>query len=151
MTKTVNFELAKLLEEKGFKKNTKANWWILAKDHDENYKKGLPVDESKIFFTKNSREFDLKTEIDEETMHNVYHVLNVPTISKVIMWLYKKHKIWINVSIGHDEDKIWFNAYIEKIELGYNFDSLNLETDITGDSPEEAYEKAIEYTLKNLI
>lgn len=65
-----------------------------------------------------------------------------PTISDVVMWLYEKHHIWIYIKQGYKWE--W---YIETVsshpELKYN-DGLE-------DSPTEAYEAAIEYTLKNLI
>lgn len=68
-----------------------------------------------------------------------------PTITDVVMWLYEKHGIWISVlqMLNNGETVTWYASYYEQgvgedIEVYYN-------------SPTEAYEAAIEYTLKNLI
>lgn len=156
MNNTVTYSLAKLLEEKGFDKHTQANWWILAKDHSENYRKNLLVDESKIFFAKDSYELELKTRIDEETEHNVYHVLGVPTIADVVMWLYEKHGIWISVHeegckgyIGFDFNIVFLGNH-EKNIIGQEILYKNLGETVFN-SPTEAYQAAILYTLNNLI
>lgn len=64
-------------------------------------------------------------------------------IIQVVMWLYEKHGIWIVVE--YSENVKWCGkivklpkAFIE--ELHNNFTS-----------PTEAYQEAINYTLKNLI
>lgn len=138
MNTQVSFEIAKLLKEKGFDKSTASNWWILAKDHSENYNKKLPVDESKIFFTKDSDELEIKTQIDEDTQHNVYHVLRAPTIAEVVMWLYEKHGVWIEVR------KSYLGGFVPVVkDPRKELDKFN--------SPTEAYEAAITYTLNNLI
>ena len=60
------------------------------------------------------------------------------TSADVVMWLYEKHGIWVSVEqnsfIGGGKSS--FISNVERTE--YN-------------SPTEAYEAAIEYTLKNLI
>ena len=139
MNTPINFEASKLLKEKGFDKSTEANWWILAKDHSKN----IPIEERKIFFAKDSYELELKTQIDEETEHNVYHVLSAPIISDVVMWLYEKHEIWIYPILILENRKFVIN--IDKIEPKFQW-QLELF-----DSPTKAYEAAIEHTLKNLI
>lgn len=98
MTEPVSFELAKLLNEKGFP--------------------GL-----KTFYT--SKQYELIT--------------NKHTIAHVVMWLYKKHNIWIEVRRSYLLDKFVAITKNPRRELS------------ACTSPEEAYEKAIEYTLKNLI
>ena len=145
MNTPIKFELAKLLKEKGFDEGTEANWWILAKDHTENYKKKLPVDESKIFFTNNLDEFELKTQIDEETEHNAYHVLSAPTIAQVIMWLYEKYEIWVVVlpELLNGETVRFYPSIFEQ-GVGEDIEEYS-------NSPTEAYEAAIEYTLNKLI
>lgn len=139
MNTEVNYEISKLLKDKGFKGSTHANWWILYKDHHENYKKRLPVDESKVFFAKNSYDLDLKIQIDEEREHNVFHVLSAPTISEVVMWLYEEHGIWIEVRKSYLSDDFVPVIKAPRVEL----DRYK--------SPIEAYEAAIEYTLKNFL
>jgi hypothetical protein len=73
--------------------------------------------------------------------------INAPTIAEVVMWLYEKHKIWITSEpcIIHNGitniHKIFKDNYLDTISRaskGYN-------------SPIEAYEAAIDYTLNNLI
>ena len=57
-----------------------------------------------------------------------------PTVSETVMWLHEKHGIWISVQQNiHDK----FEAHTPNCT--------------PYDSPTEAYEVAIEYTLKNLV
>ena len=64
-----------------------------------------------------------------------------PTIAEVVMWLYDKHKIWISVNIEPNK-YFYYATYIDTyhngVKTGFN-------------SPTEAYEAAIEYTLNNII
>lgn len=73
--------------------------------------------------------------------------ISAPTQSLLQKWLREKHNIHIEIFLGHDEDKIWWNAEIYKIEMGYVFEPINME-DIGGDSYEEALESALQQTLK---
>lgn len=146
MNKPVNLEIAKLLFDKKYSKPTEANWWILTKDHSDNYMNGLPVDESKIFFAKDSHELESKIHIDENTEHNVFHYLVAPTIAEVVMWLYENHGIWICVDKA--EDFNWWKFGIRKLnDIGY--ERIGFGSDFN--TPSEAYEAAITHTLKNLI
>jgi hypothetical protein len=159
MNTPVSFPIAKLLKEKGFDESTESNWWILAKDHSENYNKKLPVDESKIFFTKNSYELELKTQIDENTEHNFYHVLKAPTIAEVVMWLYEKHGIWISIDwmTRTNPYDSGFYCHLRGTNKSLNQDNFIVINDTLDpgyeifNSPTEAYEAAILYTLNNLI
>ena len=64
-----------------------------------------------------------------------------PTIADVIMWLYEKHGIWISVEATDDFTMFYFRVRKKEISrLSFNYNS-----------PTEAYEAGIEYTLKNLI
>lgn len=79
-----------------------------------------------------------------------------PTISDVVMWLYEKYGIWIYPLPIDDDMKLW-QARIIKGEP-FNKLSNTLKIISYGEisykgiySPTEAYEAAIEYTLKNLI
>ena len=74
-------------------------------------------------------------------------------ISEVVMWLYENHKIWIYV----DGD---FRPHIIKDNVDLNHKGeVNKTVLLEGktkiqycwDSPTEAYEAAIKYTLENLI
>jgi hypothetical protein len=72
---------------------------------------------------------------------------SIPTQSILQKWLREKHNIHIEIYLGHDENKIWWNVELYKIELGYNFEPTNLE-DIGGDSYEEALEFGLQKALK---
>lgn len=75
MTTTVSFKLAKLLKEKGFDKRCNGCY-------DEKGIYGFTVMSIKQYYT-NSK---------EDTWN-----FAAPTISEVVMWLYEKHGIWIEV------------------------------------------------------
>jgi len=132
MNKPVEFSTAKLLKEKGFKE---------------------PVIKCYATFKENIVLHSIyNSEIPEDmngTRHeiipNVYPnppYYSAPTIAQVIMWLYEKHGIWISV-------------YQYKDHAADVNDSFVFRSNYTGikefNSPKEAYEAAIEYTLKNLI
>lgn len=117
MTTTVNFEIAKLLKEKGFEQ------------------------ESDTYYTTNG---ELKYDFDYPALQpsKPYGYYDAPTIAEIVMWLYENHKFWI-VAFPI-EDGFWafdvFDSKSECIKSGMEFNS-----------PTEAYETAIEYTLENLI
>ena len=121
MNTPVKFEIAKLLKEKGYNEQT-----------IDIYQDGEIL---RLKSTISNKEF--------MTSRNY----SAPTIAEVVMWLYEKHKIWIFC----DKTIIWFwtiqkqtNEYIQQEDLDEKFsNSFN--------SPTEAYEAAIEFTLKNLI
>jgi glutathione peroxidase-family protein len=69
-------------------------------------------------------------------------------IMQVIMWLYEKHGIWIHSAPENNEEDIVKWAFtIQTIDTEVRF--VRRFSDFN--SPTEAYESAIEYTLKNLI
>lgn len=104
-----------------------------------------------------------------------------PTISDVVMWLYKNRGIWIELTMGKDHTGIWFDWDIfstilprkddELGEEGVEYEDdpnekwLNYKTTYNSminerfvliekenyQSPTESYEAAINYTLNNLI
>jgi hypothetical protein len=141
----VTFEQAKLLKEKGFDTASTGNWWILARDYSDNYSKNLPVDESKIFFCKSTYELELRTEIDEENQHQVYHVLSVPEQWQVVEWLRVKHGIFITINRIHCEISDSFPSGWQYY-FGINF-KIPMER---YNSPQEAYSAAFDYILKEL-
>jgi len=67
--------------------------------------------------------------------------VTAPTIAEVVMWLYEKHGIWISV---FSTDDVTMFSYKISCRQGHNY-SPNFN------SPTEAYEAAIVYTLNNLI
>ena len=71
----------------------------------------------------------------EAVKHNKIISCLAPTISEVVMWLYEKHGIWISPTHQHNQFFWSFGSYQTQ---DFN-------------SPTEAYEEAILYTLNNLI
>ena len=68
------------------------------------------------------------------------------TIADVVMWLYERHGIWTVVNVN-----IMGSWYFEHFDLKEKRNAQFKPTDTHYDSPTEAYEAAIIYTLKNLI
>jgi len=78
--------------------------------------------------------------------HTRYHINTVdklfpsaPLYQQIIDWLRKTHKIHIQIFIGHDEDKIWYNFDLEPVELGYNYEPHTCDTDVEGYDKENGY------------
>lgn len=89
------------------------------------------------------------------------HGILLSNISDVVMWLYEKHGIWIDVYYN-SKYKSWDYEYTninwsqEEVDKKLEEDIHNLLDNIFNvkikyNSPTEAYEAAIEFTLKNLI
>lgn len=129
MNTPVIFEIAKLLKEKGFNKKT-----------DSAYVDTTPFSEN---------ENDLVEYAFPQNHNEKEHRISAPTIAEVVMLLYEKHGIWIEVvwDIEINKEVKWYSG-ITKIG-----DSSELEVFQSNPchSPTEAYEAAIIYTLKNLI
>lgn len=89
---------------------------------------------------------------EKNEIFDVTSTLDYPTIADVVMWLYENHGIWVSVKTikwNYEHNTIRFNYNICK----FNHNNSSDITDVVYDfnSPTEAYEVAIEYTLKNLI
>lgn len=70
-----------------------------------------------------------------------------PTIAEVVIWLYEKHGIWIGVICDVGNDLLFtFKIYSTKIGEERCIVNGNMY-----ESPIEAYEAGIDYTLNNLI
>ena len=80
-----------------------------------------------------------------------------PTIAEVVMWIYEKYGIWISVdcdcygilwyaNLSVASEKNWDN-----IDLRHEIISASKKFPNEHNSPTEAYEAAILYTLNNLI
>ena len=67
-------------------------------------------------------------------------------IMQIIMWLYEKHGIWIEVRFLES----FKTFYFELININ-NLKGMTSKGENHFNSPTEAYEAAIEYTLNNLI
>lgn len=128
MNTPVSFELAKLLKEKGFNEKVTKRWSIA-----EN------IDGDKFPICQN--ECGLFNWNDVEYYPNHF---SAPTIAEVIMWLYEKHGIWVEVVKPVRQKLFRFNVD--------NKDNINEFTSVVCfNSPTEAYKAGIEYTLNNLI
>ena len=129
MNTTINFEIAKLIKQKGF--NVPTLYFYL--DGKLKYNHSIQP-------RNNNR--------DTGTCE-----VSAPTIADVIMWLYEKHGVWIEVSchtvLDEKDDDVDVDVFyfivrgLKPVNILYSGDFVNL--------PTEAYEAAIEYTLKNLI
>jgi hypothetical protein len=88
----------------------------------------------------------------EEDYNDFPEPISAPTIADVVMWLYEKHKIWVSVSVDTLFNKGKFCIVIYK-DKGLGLENYPLDnTEFSPyESPTEAYEVAIEYTLTKLI
>ena len=120
MNTHVDFEIAKLLKEKGF---------------DIPMSRAYHVESKHLLFA-----FSAKSNNEFEDIH-----ITAPTITETVMWLYEKHKIWIEVRKHTRDMLLCFSPYIDNTPI--NSDVFFNDYD----SPTEAYEAGIEHTLKHLI
>lgn len=135
MNKEINFELAKLLKEKGFDKPSYSFYVIDESEYGEI---------GEIITNPN----DNYPALDDNSLFDT--LASAPTIAEVVMWLYEKHGIWVRVEPDWDGD-FWVqiksreipDARIGKWQVVTAFAPYK--------SPTEAYEKAIEYCLNKLI
>ena len=132
MNTIVDFERAKLLKKKKFSpdENNHELLWII------NTRMKCPIlgPNPKITVSNYSEDCEF---------------YSAPTIGEVIMWVYKKHGIWIGVQPTSFVGKFQFRTYWNNnnvMNQHWN-DSMGKEFN----SPTEAYEAAITYTLKKLI
>ena len=123
MNTPVSFPLAKLLKEKEFDKPVHSFYVIDESEYGE-------IGETIIDPNDNYPVLDDNSLFDT--------LASAPTIADVVIWLYEKYGVWISV---HEYGNV-FSWGIQKFDLG-SVDNFN--------SPKEAYQNAIEYTLNNLI
>lgn len=128
MNTHVNFEIAKLLKEKGFEGIKSPLWY---------YKDGT------LHETPTEGYNGLKCWNTWESTQGVRW--DAPTIAEVVMWLYEKHGVWVSVHAPHKLLKSW---YLEVYRIN---DEVTLIEESLFKSPTAAYEAAILYTLNNLI
>lgn len=152
MNTPVNFEISKLLKEKGFDEPTNKYYehaLTSKKDPETNdytgafgWKKG-ETNLASGYFKNNYGMADLSTEN--------WYMCSAATIAEVLMWLYEKHNIWIYAD-SHEFGK-WcykykFNRPYKELPKITERGEFSIED---YNSPTEAYEAAIIYTLENLI
>ena len=117
----VSFEIAKLLEEKGFDCECHGYFWI-AKDGD------AILDYS-------------YSEMDSNADRLYY---SAPTLQMAMKWLREIHNLYISIEPNHDKEGL-HNAHVRRNWWGHNWDGIGYKT------YEEACEAAIKYCLENLI
>ena len=142
MKTPVKFEIAKLLKEKEYNEPcydyyvTEFNGQFIK--HNGELRKNVILD-------------DLKEACGEKKRTNYKsqpHLIIAPTIAEVVMWLYEKHEIWVEASLNQFSKPRylqWMYSIIFIKDCTYSHSPKSYK------SPTEAYEAAIEYTLKNLI
>lgn len=123
MNETVSFELAKLLTQKGFN-NQCSNFYTNPRCKS---------------ISGNAATLDSR------------HIYYAPNIAEVVMWLYEKHGIWISCERTLEIENYVFGYTVYYGEAPQNDGGVCADEEIGFDSPEESYEAAIDYTLKNLI
>lgn len=145
MNTLVNFEIAKLLKEKGFDE-------ISSNFYTNPRCKMFGIDEHGRYYPIKNKAKSLWISGNAATLDSK-HVYYAPTIAEVVMWLYEKHGIWIVINPHKGEDDLGkpFMEFDPEVWSFTNKCILHNTKLLYFNSPEEAYEAAIEYTLNNLI
>ena len=126
MDTRINFEIAKLLKEKGF---------------------NIP----QLYFYIDG---DISWKVDNTRCRNqIEGEYAAPTISEVVMWLYEKHGIWIVVNPHKGKNNLgeFFMEFDPEVWSFTNECVFHNTELLYFNSPTEAYEAAIKYCLTNLI
>ena len=134
MNKSVNFEIAKLLKEKGFEQKERPSYLLVP------FQECTTID----VFDHPSGSLGYGDMIGYYLPNKT---INAPTVAEVVMWLYEKHGIWISIDIRGDYFKLKIINKKSPIGDGYLSDCNGKLLN----SPTEAYEAAITYCLENLI
>ncbi len=126
----ITFETAKLAKEKGFN-NITTHAYNLKGELGNYYDVvgELPFDD------------DLTDNIDYDRLR-----FAAPNQSVLQKWLREKHNFHIEISLGHDENEIWYDFHIYKIEKTLNHDILS-----ASESGLNSYEEALEIGLLEIL
>ena len=164
MNKPVNFEIAKLLKEKRWNKPTLHFFFEDGVLIENSYKDTTGMDYGNEFEVEFSELTDnwndgwiMKKDGSMcsgcNKSNGYLDIYSAPTIAEVVMWLYEKHGIWISVSITIQKEYYYQCIDItgKKDSTKNNYPSRICKPGNYYNSPTEAYEAAIEYTLNNLI
>lgn len=144
LSSVVEFEIAKLIKEKSIKIDVEEVLFYI--DEVNNIKEHQIKNRDVLHFA------DFNHVIDE----NEYQTYS---IVQIIDWIYDKHKIWISVG-GECDYKFKFEIHKwnwYELEKTYRMGHVVLGSSLWDtssnafNSPKEAYQEAIKYTLKNLI
>ena len=156
MNTLVNFEIAKLLKEKGWNTRT-LNFYFEDGESKENvlkettgmdYGSEFTIEFSELVENWNDKWLTKKNGdrcFGCSKSKGYLETFSAPTIAEVVMWLYEKHEIWI-VILPELLNGTEIRYYPSVFEQGVGED---IESYFN--SPTEAYLTAIKYTLNNLI
>ncbi len=149
MNRPVTFEIAVLLNEKGF--NEECKYFYYLNDKELSYHIGYIGD-----VWKNS---EIKNGLPYIKQKYLSPCISAPTIPEVIMWLYNNYDIWVEINRLPNIDKFAFitkpinfkkpkeyKTYKEYYEAVRHFISK-----VYFESPGEAYLEGIKHALKILI
>lgn len=155
MNTHVDFETAKLLKEKGWNTRT-LNFYFEDGESKENtlkettgmdYGSEFTVEFSELVENWNDKWLTKKSGdrcFGCSKSKGYFKTYSAPTIAEVVMWFYEKHDIWIETPFWDSKFRIKIiDTKGEKVIRGVDFDNYN--------SPTEAYQEGITYTLKNLL
>lgn len=144
----VNFKIAKLLKNKGFDEQCKYCYeralttQIDPESNEPSGPFGWEKGETNLqsgFFVNNYDGIDFS--------NDNWYICSAPTIAQVVMWLYEKHGIWIEVKSPDCKDINWYFSIHKPYKFGNHYNGK----EIYYNSPTEAYSAAIEYCLTKLL
>jgi hypothetical protein len=137
MNTPISYSIAKLLKEKGFNKYCMLKYFLKKPSgYGINWKPNEAYNISGYDGVLLDRKY-----IDQDVF------IYAPTPADVVMWLYEKHSIWIEVLRWTNQpvdDEIWEECF----QAFTNGDAMDVAI---FKAPTEAYEAAIEYVLTKLI
>lgn len=107
-----------------------------------------PKDTSKIIPFQLHGDFKRASELLTNTAQDQYGIVVAPTWDQAFKWFREQENMNYEITVGHDEDRIWWNYYITRIKLGYNYDPINNTDDRNG---VDSYEEARLLCLKEMI
>lgn len=160
LNKIINFELAKLLKEKGFNEPCDNHYsQALFEGTNPDWEGVFP----KYYVFKHSNYYYNS----KPNNNDLWFECSAPTIAHVLDWLYKEHGIWVFI-LPQDKSSVDYRTnskfpslplfvviirYKEDlfVEELLNTSDSNSEMFLHFDEPTEAYEEAINYILNTLI
>lgn len=161
MNTPVNFEIAKLLKEKGFDE-------FCSHAYKEFESPVLYIHQDKKYNNSFKKEWQNIVRKNSTMDNALIKRYSAPTISEVVMWLYEKHGIWVFI-LPQDRSSVDFRVktsifpslplfiMIVKYEQDLsmievlNSSNSNSKMYLHFDEPTEAYESAIKYILNKLL
>lgn len=151
----ISFEAAKLAKEVGFDWKCYSYYDNNGKLYDNYLENGsstdtdFRVDLKDLLENWNQKNMQVAIANFHNFKPTYSYVYSAPTQSLLQKFLRDVHKIHIEISLGHDENNIWYNFNLFKIEFGYKYDPINLEKEFSGsNSYEEALEIGLQESLK---